>query len=136
MSFPKALQKSSLILFLILLMTGCASAEQTNGYPPQIPIEENGPMVVPVQVTLEAARVLQNQSDPTPSSEELIAVLEELEISLEPLHPGTGDPVLITFFTVDVVDADMAEKVINQLLQSDAVEAAYLKPPAEPAGIP
>ena len=136
MSFPKALQKSSLILFLILLMAGCVSAEQTNGYPPQIPIEENGPMVVTVQVTLEAARVLQNQSDPTPSSEELIAVLEELEISLEPLHPGTGDPVLITFFTVDVVDADMAEKVINQLLQSDAVEAAYLKPPAEPAGIP
>ena len=136
MSFPKALQKSSLILFLILLMAGCVSAEQTNGYPPQIPIEENGPMVVTVQVTLEAARVLQNQSDPTPSSEELIAVLEELEISLEPLHPGTGDPVLITFFTVDVVDADMAEKVINQLLKSDAVEAAYLKPPAEPAGIP
>ena len=93
-------------------------------------------MVVTVQVKPDVARVLQNQSDPTPSSEELIAVLEELEISLEPLHPGTGDPVLITFFTVDVVDADMAEKVINQLLQSDAVEAAYLKPPAEPAGIP
>ena len=93
-------------------------------------------MVVTVQVTVEVARVLQNQSDPTPSSDELVAVLEELEITLEPLHPNTGDPVLITFYTVDVVDADTAEKVINRLLLSEAIEAAYIKPPAEPPTIP
>lgn len=93
-------------------------------------------MVVTVQVTLEAARVLQNQMSATPSSEELVAVAKELEITLQPLHPRTKDPVLITFYTVDVVDADMAERVINRLLQLEAVEGAYLKPPAEPASIP
>ena len=93
-------------------------------------------MIVTVQVTLEVARVLQNQSEPTPSSEELISVLEELEITLEPIHPDTGDPLLVTFFTVDVLDSDTAEKVINRLLLSEAIEAAYLKPPAEPATIP
>ena len=93
-------------------------------------------MVVTVQVKPDVARVLQNQSEPTPVSEELLAVLEELDINLVPIHPGTKDPLLIIFFTVEVADSDAAEKVINRLLESEAVEAAYLKPPAEPAGIP
>jgi|GEM_PF-3318040 len=93
-------------------------------------------MVVTVQVKPDVARVLQNQSEPTPVSEELLAVLEELDIILVPIHPDTEDPLLIIFFTVEVADSSTAEKVINRLLESEAVEAAYLKPPAEPAGIP
>ena len=120
-------------------MVSCATVEDTNGYPPPVntgPLEELEPMVVTVQVTPDVARVLQNQSEPIPASKELIIVLEELDITLEPIHPGTRDPLLIIFFTVDVADSDSAEVVINRLLESEAVEAAYLKPPAEPAGNP
>ena len=139
MSILKSFQRTIVIIFIILIIASCASIEDINGFPtPGVTkqLEENEPMVVTVQVTLEVARVLQNQSEPTPSSEELISVLEELKITLEPIHPDTEDPLLVTFFTVDVLDSDTAEKVINRLLLSEAIEAAYLKPPAEPATIP
>jgi len=139
MYLPKSFRRRIFIVCIILLMVSCASAEDANGYPPPVdtgPIEEIETMVVTVQVKPDVARVLQNQSEPTPVSEELLAVLEELDIILVPIHPGTEDPLLIIFFTVDVADSDAAEKVINRLLESEAVEAAYLKPPAEPAGIP
>jgi hypothetical protein len=139
MSLPESFRGRIFIVCIILLMVSCASAEDAIGYPPPVntgPIEELETMVVTVQVTPDVARVLQNQSEPIPASKELIIVLEELDITLEPIHPGTRDPLLIIFFTVDVADSDSAEVVINRLLESEAVEAAYLKPPAEPAGNP
>ena len=139
MSFPKVFRRRIFIVCIILLMVGCTSVEDTNGYPLPLetePLEEVEPMVVTVQVTPDVARVLHNQSEPIPASKELIIALEELDITLEPIHPGTQDPLLIIFFTVEVADSDTAEAVINRLLESEAVEAAYLKPPAEPASIP
>ena len=139
MSMLKSFPGKILIGILILMLVSCGSTEDSKNFPaPGVTgqFEENGPMVVTVQVTEEVARVLQNQSEATPSSEGLIAVLEEMDIILKPLHPGTQDPVLITFYTVEVLDSDAAERVVNRLLPLEAIEAAYLKPPAEPASIP
>jgi hypothetical protein len=37
----------------------------------------------------------------------------------------------MSYFIVDVPDAETAQRVINRLQQSKAIEAAYLKPPDE-----
>ena len=90
-------------------------------------------MAVSVQVTQEVARVLQKQSDPTPASEELLTILQEMEIKLKPTHPGTKDPDLSTYFTVELEDTATAEKVRDRLLLFKAVKGAFIKPPDEPA---
>jgi hypothetical protein len=48
---------------------------------------------------------------------------------LEPIHPGTEDPELTRYFTVEAPDQATAERVMARLRQSKAVEAAYVKPP-------
>lgn len=50
---------------------------------------------------------------------------------LRPLHPGSNDPTLTKYYTLDVVDAEAAEALLNRLWQFEAVEAAYVKPPDE-----
>jgi hypothetical protein len=59
---------------------------------------------------------------------ELLRAADELGVKLEPMHTGTRDPQLQTFFTVEVPDSQAAEHVINRLQQCSAIEAAYLKP--------
>jgi hypothetical protein len=55
------------------------------------------------------------------------------------VHPGTSAPDLLTHFPVYVEDAEQARAVAETSLhghrQTDAVEAAYVVPPAEPAEV-
>jgi len=57
--------------------------------------------------------------------------MEELELALEPMHLETNDPVLQSYFIVEVPDSVTAQRVIERLQQSPAIEAAYVKPPDE-----
>ena len=52
-------------------------------------------------------------------------------VVLQPIHPGTSDPDLMRFFTVEVLDRASAEQLIARLQQDAEVEAAYIKPPDE-----
>lgn len=88
-------------------------------------------MQVMVKTSEEVARNLHQQSPPTDESQELLKITEELEVSMKQLYPGVDDPVLSTYFTVEVIDRAAAEELINRLLQCSAVEAAYVKPPDE-----
>jgi hypothetical protein len=49
--------------------------------------------------------------------------------SLRPLHPGTSDPELATYFIVHVPDSGEAPRVLDRLRGHAAVSAAYIKPP-------
>jgi hypothetical protein len=86
---------------------------------------------ITVQVSDEVASALLQDSPPTARSEALARVLEPFGLTLEPLHPETADPTLRSYFTVAAADPATAQRVIDQLLQSGAVEAAYVKPPDE-----
>jgi hypothetical protein len=86
---------------------------------------------VTVQVSPDVARVLQQEAPPTAESGELLEIVHELGVVLEPVHPGAEDPLLAPYFTVEVPDAETAERVIARLRESGAVEAAYVKPPDE-----
>lgn len=91
---------------------------------------------ISVQIVVDVARVLHQQAPPTSGSQKLTQVLQELGVALEPVHPGMQEPELIKWFTINVPDRVTAERVVTRLLEGDMVEAAYVKPPAEPAQSP
>ena len=63
---------------------------------------------------------------------ELREAESSLGITIQPMHPGTTDPTLASYFYVDVPDQPAAERVIALLRQYSSVEAAFLKPPEGP----
>lgn len=88
-------------------------------------------MQVVIQVTADVARALHQLGPPTDESEALVQVMETSGLTLEPIHPGTDDPSLQTYFMADVEDPGTAQELINRLQQMPGIEAAYIKPPDE-----
>jgi hypothetical protein len=86
-------------------------------------------MQITIQVQMDVARRLHQRGPPTTESEALNRVTKQLGVVLEPMHPGTADPDLTRYFTVEAPDQATAERVIAGLQQSKAIEAAYVKPP-------
>ena len=86
-------------------------------------------MQITVQLQADVARRLHQRGSPTAGSQELNQITNQLGVTLEPIHPGTEDPELTRYFTVEAPDQSTAERVIARLRQSKAVEAAYVKPP-------
>ena len=68
------------------------------------------------------------QQQATRQAREVVEATKNLGVVLEPMHPNVEDSRLANSFAVEVPDAATAEKVISQLQNCDAVEAAYLKP--------
>jgi hypothetical protein len=91
---------------------------------------------VSVHVRPDVARALQGGEAATPASDEILQEASRLGVSLEPVHPGTNAPDLLTHFTVYVEDAERARAVAETLQRSDAVEGAYVTPSASPADLP
>ena len=132
-----------LLAVVLLALSSCATSASPTGRPSPIPTwqEEDlmddtefeaEQLLITVQVRLDVARALHGQASPTAESNELLGLGDELGIVLVPLHPGEKDPYLAPYFVVEVEDPDLLELVQQRLLQSEAVEGAYVKPPGEP----
>ena len=89
------------------------------------------PIRITVQVRPDVARALQGPRSRSPEAEETERAAAELGTVLEPMHPGIADPVLATYFTVEVADPAAAERLLEELGANPAIEAAYIKPPDE-----
>jgi hypothetical protein len=61
---------------------------------------------VSVHVRPDVARALQGREAATEISEEILQEASRLGVSLEPVHPGTSAPDLLTHFAVYVEDAE------------------------------
>jgi hypothetical protein len=61
--------------------------------------------------------------------DELRALAERLGVTLVPMHPGSSDPTLRRYYSVEVADPAAAERVATRLRESPVVAAAYIKPP-------
>ena len=85
-------------------------------------------MQITVLLQADVARRLHRRGQPTTESEELNHITKQLGVALKSIHPGTADPDLTRYFTVEAPDQATAERVIARLRQSKAVEAAYVKP--------
>ena len=66
---------------------------------------------------------------PAPSAPQLQDIVEEFGVSFRRLHPDTDDPVLSSYFIVDVPDPALAPRVLDRLRRSPVVSAAYIKAP-------
>lgn len=89
-------------------------------------------MELTVRLKPAAAAALAREGQPTSETEPLARVLEDLGLSLEPMHPDVSDPDLASYFTARVPDLETAERAAEALRQVDVVEGAYAKPAAEP----
>ena len=85
-------------------------------------------MRIIVKVTSSVAAALHQRSPPTGESRELSRVAAELDVALEPLHPGAVDADSMTYFKVEAPDSEAAQRVISRLQASRCIEAAYSKP--------
>lgn len=56
---------------------------------------------------------------------------EEYGVILRPLHPGSQDAALCTYYSVVISDESLADEVLARLRNSSRVEAAYVKPSDE-----
>ena len=85
---------------------------------------------MPVIVTLKVAGTGPQESAGTGPSppEELRRVVRSAGASIRPLHPGSADASLASYFVVDLRDAERVDTLIRLLLQSPLVDAAYAKP--------
>ena len=93
----------------------------------------NTAVEIVVQVKDEVARALHRDELRTPAAQALLATAADLSVSLVPIHPATDHPALLSYFRVDAPDTGSALEILKELERSDAVTAAYVKPPAEPA---
>jgi hypothetical protein len=91
---------------------------------------------VSIHLRPDVARALQRQGPAVPASEEILREASRLGVSLEPVHPGTSAPELMTHFSAYVEDPDTARTVVETLQRNDAVDGAYVTPPAAPAAPP
>jgi len=88
-------------------------------------------MQVMLQLQSEAARMLRHHSFTSPASAELVRRARKLGVTLRPLRVRSESSPLVSDFTVEVPDRATAERVIEELQDCDAVEAAYFVPSDE-----
>lgn len=85
-------------------------------------------MRVMVQLRREEARLLRRNQSASAASVELANKARELGVILRPLRVPSEDSPLASGFTVEVPDRAAAERVIKELRDCEAVEAAYFVP--------
>jgi hypothetical protein len=95
------------------------------------PREEVIAMQVTIQVSADVARALHGRNPPIAESEALLKMIETFGLTLERMHPNTDDHALQSYFTVEVADPTTAQRFVERVQESEAVEAAYVKPPDE-----
>jgi hypothetical protein len=85
-------------------------------------------MQIAVKISADVAQALQRKGPATKELRELLTIAEVYGVTLKPMHYDTKDPNLMRHFIVEVSEHESAQRVIDGLRQSNAIEMAYLKP--------
>ena len=89
-------------------------------------------MRVTLQVVTRSERgksVARSMSAARSASDAVAQLQGELGIRLQPLHPDTSDPTLLSWHTTELPDDDRGSRLLEQLRNSPQVAAAFVKPP-------
>jgi len=91
-------------------------------------------LTVPINVKVSSAiaEKLHRRSLPEEDLTEIFDIERDFGIAIKPLHPNTKDPSLNTHFIIELLDETKAKEVIDRLLRTKFVDAAYIKPQDEP----
>lgn len=87
---------------------------------------------VMVQLAPEAAETVRAGGELPAELRDVQGRLRPLELALEPLHPGTQDRSLASWFRIALEDETTAELVAATLDDSPVVESAYVEPLSAP----
>lgn len=88
-------------------------------------------IVVVLEQQFAAAFLMRDRK--APEVAELLMALQCLGLELIPMHAGSRDPTLSSYFVVSgSEDSLAAPAVIERLLRCEAVDGAYAKPAGEP----
>lgn len=82
-----------------------------------------------VQLAAGAAEEVTTRGTARPEVSALLKTAEKLGIHLAPMHPGSADAGLRTWFRASLDGASDAEAIAQKLLAHPLVVAAYPKPP-------
>lgn len=85
-------------------------------------------MRVSIKSTSKAASEILGESPESKETRSVVAAVQRAGASLQPMHYGTDDDELRTYFYADV-DDERVEELFESLGKSDAIEGAYIKPP-------
>lgn len=85
-------------------------------------------MEITVKTRPDIAGCLQRRRELTPEAKELLRKIQQLGVELHPLHPGTEDLELASYFRVVVEDETEATRITAVLRKHGGVEAAFVKP--------
>jgi len=85
-------------------------------------------MRVSIKSTLKAASEILGASPESKTTRSVVAAARRAGAELQPMHPGTDDDELRTYFYADVDDERVGE-LLESLEKNDAIEGAYVKPP-------
>ncbi len=85
-------------------------------------------MRITVQLDPKTAREITLQGSQEEHCPELARLLRSLSVSLVPLHPGTRDDALKSYFAIEVPASETAASVVKQLRPCRGIRAAYVKP--------
>lgn len=89
-------------------------------------------MQITVKLTPDVARQLGPRVSAADATGLVVGMKpEEAGFEVKPLHPGSDDPELGSYYTVDVEDDEQAGRVLDQLRSSSLVDGAYVKPADE-----
>jgi hypothetical protein len=85
-------------------------------------------MRISIKLNAQAASELNGHAQTAESTRSLIETARQHGAALQPMHAGTTDPELGTYFYADV-DDEKAGSLTEALRAHEAVEGAYVKPP-------
>ena len=85
-------------------------------------------MQVMLHLQPDTARMLRRHLSASAASTELLNRVQQLGVTLRPLRVSSESSALISGFTIEVPDRDTAERIIMELRDCNAVEAAYFVP--------
>ena len=88
-------------------------------------------MEITLKVRDDVAPALQRQVEGQNAANDLLKLTDQLGVSIRATHPGSQDPLLSPYFTVQANDPSSIDAVLEALRGSDGVEAAYVKPADE-----
>lgn len=88
-------------------------------------------MQVMLQLQPATAVMLRRRLPASEAADELLRKAQKLGVVLRSLRAPSMGSALASGFTVEVPDRATADRVIQELQDCDAVEAAYLVPPTE-----
>lgn len=86
-----------------------------------------------MQITVKLAPDVARRLGPRVSAADATGLVvgmkpDEAGFEVTPMHPGTDDPELGSYYTVDLEDDQQADRVLDQLRSSSLVDGAYVKP--------